>query len=522
VDAAIIDLQVSDNVLLTRPASCDGVALGSLYLPNAPREFSIGARFGYESVADRLRAEIDEMAAEGSIIPMAARWGFVDPTDRSLLAWLEQARTRSERLQFTLIAVTTFLLASVGGLVILQVARRRAESNAAARARFLANMSHEIRTPMNGILGMTELALATRLSPEQREYLQTAHDAGRQLLHILDDILELSRVESGKVAIEAIPCNLRELAHRSILAVSLQAASKGIDLKEECDPDLPDWVECDPTRIQQVLTNLLGNAVKFTSAGWVRLHVSVEKGGSGAPGSSSGPGENRIHFEVSDSGIGIDPAAQKRIFDAFTQADSSTTRRFGGTGLGLAISANLVRLMGGALHVESEPNVGSKFRFSLRLSEVAAPPLRESEPLAQTSRPLRILLAEDNPVNSLLAQKILTSAGHEVYAVTDGRLAVAALRLRSFDVVLMDVNMPEMDGFEATRQIRELGEKGEQIPILALTALAIKGDRERCLAAGMNDYISKPFRRDELLATVASYGAESGPAEDGTTTAAEA
>ncbi len=500
-DAALVDLQVAEGTFLNRPEACAGVRFGSLYLEKAAREFSIGARRGFEEEAERLRDAIDEVAADGEMIRLAAKWRFVDQTDPALFAWLESARQRSHRLNMFLLLLSAGLGLTSIALYVVQTARKKAEVSAQTRARFLANMSHEIRTPMNGILGMTDLVLSSELNSQQREYLTFVRDAGQQLLHILNDILELSRVESGRLTIESIPCDIRNIAQNALLGVTLEAEEKGLQVIQEVDPLAPQWITGDPTRIQQILNNLLSNAVKFTATGSIRLRVSVE----------SKQGEDRICFAVTDTGIGIEPSAQERIFDAFTQADSSTTRRFGGTGLGLAISSHLTRMMGGLLEVDSQPGMGSTFRFCLPLHRADPPPVSERPPAPTPGavRPMRILVAEDNRVNRILAERVLTAAGHEVRTVEDGEMAVAEFLSRKngdrYDLILMDVHMPVMDGFEAVAKIRQSGPAGREIPIIALTALAVKGDAERCARAGMNAYISKPFRREDLIAALAKF-----------------
>lgn len=394
----------------------------------------------------------------------------------------------------------------------LKRAKDAAEAANRAKSEFLANMSHEIRTPMNGIIGMTELALGSFPSDEVRDCLGTVKTSAATLLSILNDILDFSKIESRKLELEAAPFGLREMIGSLLRPLSVAAHEKNLDLLWDIAPDVPAVIVGDSVRLGQIVTNLIGNAIKFTDRGHVRLDVRAEV---------NRPGCTLLHFLVSDTGIGIPEDKHASIFEPFSQADGSTTRRFGGTGLGLTISATLVRMMGGRIWVESTVGSGTTFHFTAGFDAAAeapageqalktigapmqAPPaLAPSEETPPATRLLKILLAEDNIVNQRVAMGLLSRRGHDVTVTSNGREALAALELQSFDVVLMDVQMPELGGLEATAAIRARERQtGGHAYIVAMTAHAMSGDRERFLAAGMDGYLSKPIDANMLFAAV--------------------
>jgi signal transduction histidine kinase/CheY-like chemotaxis protein len=452
----------------------------------------IAAHEGSARVADKLREEIIRMAAERTLFPIMERWSPFSATETQSLFALWEAERRN-RLLYTIGAILMgAMLLLIWQMGRVRAARQLAEQANRAKSEFLANISHEIRTPMNAVIGMADLAAATENAEEQRDLLSAVRAASRSLLLLLNQILDFSKLEAGRMEPEIAVFPIRACLQDVISTFAKPCAAKGLVLTSEVDPALPDYVRGDRTSLYEIFSNLLSNASKFTERG--EIHVALRRD----PGTEED--EVILHGSVQDSGIGIDPQKLRVIFEPFRQADGSMARRFGGTGLGLAICSRLVESMGGRIWVESEPGKGSTFHFQARLRRgVEAPAPQPADAVPNPGR-LHILLAEDNILNQRLELRLLERAGHRVQLATSGRQAVDAYTRARFDVVLMDIQMPDMDGWEATRAIRGLEkESGRHIPIIAMTACAGIDDEKRCRDAGMDGYVAKPIDARVLL-----------------------
>ncbi len=404
---------------------------------------------------------------------------------------------------FTIIAGTVAIYRQQVVRQTLTRARDAAEAANRAKSEFLAMMSHEIRTPMNGVLGMTGVLLDTKMTEEQRRYVKTIRESGEGLLRIINDVLDFSKLEADAVELEDVPFDVHALLSYTIDIVTPRANAKALRLDLVIDPSVPRFIRADAGRVRQVVINLLGNGVKFTDQGRVRMTASAANG--------------RLKVEVKDTGIGIAPDHLPRLFHSFTQADASISRRFGGSGLGLAIARKLVTRMGGKIGVESALGKGSTFWFEIPLepatdveaeafaSGAVSEAFGESQRyLERLGRPVRVLVAEDNPTNQVVAKAVLAKFGIAPDLVGNGAEAVDAVRRARYDVVLMDVHMPEMDGLEAARAIRTLKGDVGRTPIIALTANALHSDFNECRAAGMNAYVAKPFKTEDLVIAIAN------------------
>ncbi|HWB86484.1 MAG TPA: ATP-binding protein [Bryobacteraceae bacterium] len=506
-EAALMTMANLGSILARRPPGCGQVEFRILPLPKSKTRLGIGSTFESAGVADKLRDEVGELVEKGALARLSNKYSLFSGSENEAGYQAIASTWRTNLLGYGVAGLTLTLAVVLWQISRVRQARRMAEKANAAKSEFLANMSHEIRTPLNGIVGMGELLARTDLNREQREMVGIIHNSSEALLAVVNDVLDFSKVEAGELQVEQIPFNLRTTVQNAAALFRPRAASKNLALEFQVAADVPAYVKGDPLRVRQVLLNLLSNAIKFTEQGQVRLDVML--GGDPAE-------RNAVLFRVCDTGIGIDARVVNTLFRAFTQADSATTRKYGGTGLGLAIARRLVDRMGGSIGVESQPGQGSTFWFVLPL-EAAERPASEAAPEeAPAQEPAqaagkRILVVEDNPVNQIVVMRALKHLGYAAELAAGGAEALEILEGGQFDLILMDCQMPGMDGYQTATEIRLRENGGSHIPIVAMTANTVDGDEEKCLAAGMDDYMPKPLRMAALTAILERWCATAIP-----------
>ena len=494
VPASFVEMRLFQSILMERPRDCQGFGFRVFQVRQATLDMGIGSTREAAAYADELRDEIDQLRADGFYANRLDYWNPFSADDTEVLFHEQALRYR----------IRVFTVCALAGLLVLlllvwqnrRVSRARwaAERASAAKSEFVANISHEIRTPMTGILATAELLLDTSLTALQRDYVSIIRDSGRALLGLLNETLDLKKIEAGRLGIESKAFSWREMVRNLVRTFRQQAERKGLTLELVEPSEGPEWLIGDPMRMGQVLTNLVGNAIKFTERGGVRVEVEIRQEGRLA----------RLRIRVYDTGIGIPEKDQAILFEKFTQADASITKRFGGTGLGLALSKALVMLMGGSIGVDSRPGEGSLFWFEVLLevqpeSEVQRLPGPRPVSLTRVVQGCpRVLLVEDNAVNRRVCAALLERAGCAVEGAGSGIEAVEKAAGGDYQAIFMDLFMPGMDGCEAARRIRTAEEEGRRTPIIALTAAATPEDRESTAAAGMDDYLSKPVDLSEL------------------------
>ncbi|MBC7926114.1 MAG: response regulator [Bryobacteraceae bacterium] len=492
---AFIEVRLLEAMLMRRPSSCENTDFRVRVFSDMQIPLSILATPAFGAEVDALRAEIQLMFQDGRFGARVDRWFVFSNVEAHTLVQLQR---QSQETTYALVALAALLPLLAFLFVLYRRARTAtgiAEAANKARGEFLANVSHEVRTPMNGVIGMTEVLLGTSLTPEQYDCALTIQESAIQQLSVLNDILDIAKIDSGQINFEKIPFSPTNLARKVVVSWRSAAELKGVALSLDVH-ELPEIVLGDPTRVRQILSNLVNNAVKFTEEGTISVRMWSAPADSGV----------RLCFSVSDTGIGIKPAALSKIFEKFTQADYTTTRRFGGTGLGLSISKQLAELMNGSISVESDLGKGSVFTCSINLqigsAELAKPETRGQQK-ARLLSAHPVLLVEDNKTNQKVGTLLLKSLGLEVDVADNGVVALAMLAVKEYSAILMDCQMPEMDGYEATRQVRQSPQRA--IPIIALTAGATSQEKLLASAAGMNAFLSKPVRKDELREMLARW-----------------